>query len=140
MGLERRARPLVDPNALRQSEQRGRPHCGAAGEESRGYPQTEIGLRAARTVARSRAAFRWAQRLGPALICSLELSPSPGAICSAGRPKLLYKARAAALIRPRQRAEPHRVALAARWGRGRDPCGCLGLAAPPAARKDFAAR
>ncbi|KAF7474829.1 hypothetical protein GHT09_014378 [Marmota monax] len=140
MGLERRARPLVDPNALRQSEQRGRPHCGAAGEESRGYPQTEIGLRAARTVARSRAAFRWAQRLGPALICSLELSPSPGAICSAGRPKLLYKARAAALIRPRQRAEPHRVAPAARWGRGRDPCGCLGLAAPPAARKDFAAR
>lgn len=75
---------------------------------------------------------------GPALADSPELRSSPGTVSRRWQPELLYKEPAAALIRPRQRAEtPPGGSGRARGGRGRGPRGCHGPAAP-AAREDVA--
>lgn len=97
--------PQRPPALPGPGRRRGRPLPEAAAAGRPGSPRTAAGSGPARTVERTRAAggLRWdlGARARP-LAGALRLQPHG---LRRGPPKLLYKARAVALIRPRQRAE-----------------------------------
>lgn len=141
-----RARPLPAATAHLLGRSPGRAGRGTASaapggpERSPGWAGGE-GVLFASCLERTPGILASRGRLGSlgdwrALADSPEVCSSPGTVSGRGQPELLYKEPAAALIRPRQRAEtPPGGSGRARGGRGRGPRGCHGPAAP-AARED----